>query len=214
MPPHGVSRSAALDYIRFWEERAKWPRDTADYVFLGRAVHRFGEAMYPGVWTGDESTAEPVMLIPEQSAAQRRDRLEAHRVLSGNPNYTVKRDDTRFPGSLNSMSRGVTIHDYRFTDLEWGIARGIQRESVEQRRPLWARLHEVQSAIAEHATFGRLGTACRKTGAIALNMISADAWAVYKLHEVFAYCTVPHRFQGLACLAPLRQSGGRVTPCT
>ncbi|WP_126114409.1 MULTISPECIES: hypothetical protein [unclassified Bosea (in: a-proteobacteria)] len=182
-----------MEYAQFWRENADWPRDTATHVFLGRALHLFGKALYPHAWTGDEPIAAPVIPLPLQRQATRRDRLEAHRLLAGDPMYEVKPDDQQFPGSLNRLSPGVTVVDYKFTDLEWKMAREIQEATIESRRPSWNRLISAQKAIVEHATFGRLRTVARKKGQFGNAPIAADAWADFNIHQLFGDCTVPHR---------------------
>lgn len=192
-----------MEYAQFWRETADWPRDSATHVFLGRALHLLGKTLHPHDWTGDEPIAAPVMLLPPQWQAKRRDRLEAHRLLSGDPMYEVKPDNQQFPGSLNRLSPGVTVVDYKFTDLEWTMAREIQQATIETRRPSWSRLMSVQKAIVEHATFGRLRTIARKRGEFGYTPIAADAWSVFKIHEVFAYCAVPLREFGSPGAAPI-----------
>ncbi len=192
-----------MEYGQFWRETADWPRDTATHVFLGRALHQFGKALYPHAWTGDEPIAAPVVPLPLRSQAKRRDRLEAHRLLAGDPMYEVKPDNEYFPGSLGSRAGSVTVVDYKFTDLEWTMAREIQQATIETRRPSWNRLISVQQAIVEHATFGRLHTAARKRGQFGYAVIAADAWAVFKIYAVFAYCTVPLREFAAPGTAPI-----------
>jgi hypothetical protein len=55
-----VSDGAEFD---FWHERSQkhfWPRDTPEYVFLGRAVHEIGTAIYGAEWTGSEMDPDAV----------------------------------------------------------------------------------------------------------------------------------------------------------
>jgi hypothetical protein len=44
--------------LQFWQRSDSWPRDTSHFVFFGRAVHLFGEAMFSHRWTGDEPIAD------------------------------------------------------------------------------------------------------------------------------------------------------------
>jgi hypothetical protein len=43
--------------LDFWRNPARWPRNTKDYIFLGRAVNEAGRALFPQTWTGQEPTA-------------------------------------------------------------------------------------------------------------------------------------------------------------
>ena len=44
----------------FWAERFRWPGDTAEYVFLARAVDRVGKHLFGDYWRGDE----PIIKAP------------------------------------------------------------------------------------------------------------------------------------------------------
>src|SRR5918993_743170 len=44
------------DRCKFWLSVGNWPRDPSGYVFLARAVHEIGKAMFPNEWTGREPT--------------------------------------------------------------------------------------------------------------------------------------------------------------
>lgn len=41
----------------FWLDRSIWPRDCPERVFLGNAVLRVGQAMFPGEWKDDDTQA-------------------------------------------------------------------------------------------------------------------------------------------------------------
>jgi hypothetical protein len=52
------------DRTRFWVDTGKWPRDAPAYVFLARAVHQVGRAMFQDEWNGREPvTPEPYSLM-------------------------------------------------------------------------------------------------------------------------------------------------------
>jgi hypothetical protein len=52
-----------IDRLKFWQNPSSWPRDTMEFVFLGRAVSTIGKALYPSDWTGEE----PINgLVPQQ----------------------------------------------------------------------------------------------------------------------------------------------------
>ena len=38
----------------FWLSPGRWPRDTADFVFLARAVDHIGKVLFEDVWVGTE----------------------------------------------------------------------------------------------------------------------------------------------------------------
>lgn len=40
--------------VEFWCREQLWPRDTEDHIFLARAVHTIGRAMFNDAWTGSE----------------------------------------------------------------------------------------------------------------------------------------------------------------
>lgn len=56
--------------LQFWQRSDSWPRDTSYFVFFGRAVHLFGEAMFSHRWTGDEPIAD---LLATQSSCSGND---------------------------------------------------------------------------------------------------------------------------------------------
>ncbi len=42
----------------FWNNPSQWPRDAADAIFLARAFHEIGRAMFGLSWTGKEPSVE------------------------------------------------------------------------------------------------------------------------------------------------------------
>lgn len=40
--------------LRFWANSKAWPSDTAEYVFMARAVHTVGEALFHDEWSSEE----------------------------------------------------------------------------------------------------------------------------------------------------------------
>jgi hypothetical protein len=47
----------------FWADVNRWPRDTAQFTFLIRAVLEIGKARFPDEWTGKEPFTKPVQLL-------------------------------------------------------------------------------------------------------------------------------------------------------
>jgi hypothetical protein len=48
----------------FWKNSSKWPHDMVDAVFLARAFHSIGEAMFGPAWTGEEPSVDPPLSKP------------------------------------------------------------------------------------------------------------------------------------------------------
>lgn len=52
--------------LDFWRDPSRWPRDTASHVFLARAVHEMGKALFSAEWTGGEPCVELMQSLPKQ----------------------------------------------------------------------------------------------------------------------------------------------------
>jgi hypothetical protein len=57
--------------LNFWRDPSRWPRDTASHVFLARAVHEMGKALFRAEWTGGESCVELMQSIPVEGSGRR-----------------------------------------------------------------------------------------------------------------------------------------------
>jgi hypothetical protein len=57
--------------LNFWRDPSRWPRDTASHVFLARAAHEMGKALFRADWTGGEPCVELMQSIPVEGSSRR-----------------------------------------------------------------------------------------------------------------------------------------------
>src|SRR5262245_47916568 len=107
-------RGAAVIGRDIWQNEANWPRDTAEYVFLARAIGAVGKALHDDEWTGEDPITEPSGRLPDRAelCSHYPTRRRVHEFL-------VRRD----PKSRRHPPYSLPPIKLAFTPLEWDIAR-------------------------------------------------------------------------------------------
>lgn len=158
--------------LKFWQSPGNWPRDTADFVFLGRAVHSIGEAMFPQHWIGEEPIID---LLPRRPG---RIRFDSGMVKEKSvcKNWPPSRGSLRPMGSEEGP-------------LSAKLNTAMMRADSEL-APALERFRSVQAEIATMAEAGKLVTASRrKVGGEILTMPKVW-WSTERLISRFDYCHV------------------------
>ena len=134
-----------------WAAKATWPRDPAGYVFLGRAVHEVGRALFADAWTGDEPMTPFIQPLPEWPAlAPLSGRARAHSLLSQVSPFTGGTQAARTPNAL-----------LEFTPEEWAVARALVDQQVSATTAPLYRFWSVQRDIVDACEVGDLVVALR-----------------------------------------------------
>lgn len=163
------------DLRPFWRERKGWPvRDLPGTIFLGRAIHATGEALFPRDWTGDE----PVAFIPTPL-----------RPLAASPPV--------YPGRSLAAHRGGDVPRPVIDADDW-VARVQRRlEEIEAQKPIIAdataavlRWSAVRERLLGWLLAGEIGFAVRFDNGSHAPAARA-IWNGAKADEHFAACRLP-----------------------
>jgi hypothetical protein len=156
--------------LDFWRNPAAWPRDSADFVFLGRAIHSIGKAIFSHYWTGDEPVID---LLPR--------RLNNFYFDHGKVNDSVVCKG-RPPDRI--VLRPTASEEWPLTVKLNAAAMGVDSELA----PALDRFRSVQARIATLAEAGDLITASRQKVGGEMQPIPSPWWHTERLISRFDFC--------------------------
>jgi hypothetical protein len=191
----------------FWIDK-RWPFDTPDFVFLGRAVDRIGMSLYPDQWDGGEFTADGEHWVPEaMSRANRVTRAYvSERMRAAFPDY-LPTSRTLSPPSLNSLKRAFVVEEPSASDWKRGVE--LLKDETAHIAGQLQRRFETMNFIAERCAAGSLVSATRAIRGGALVPLKASAWQTEVWQQRFDFCQMqPARPFDLGCYG-LDPSDGR-----
>lgn len=172
----------------FWVNK-KWPLDTADYVFLGRAVDRIGAALFPGEWDGCEFAEGGEHFIPDDMAdadASKRAYV-SKRLAEAFPDYSPQ-FRTVSPPSLTRARPSVELEEPSPSDWQRGLAL-LETESLRVRNRL-IRRNAAMGAVVENAANGLLHFGIRPVKGGTLEPLATEAWHIENWEHRFQYCQI------------------------
>jgi hypothetical protein len=149
-----------------WSDKGRWPRDSADYVFLANAVVAIGKERFGSEWsprTARELTA-PLRPFPESQRVEHfaaRERADAA-LRAGEKRYrpTISQVSIGLP-SLNTLRPAAARADFAITRNSWSRAENIIDERNAELLPAVGEFAQVRDWIVERATMGDLPTFLR-----------------------------------------------------
>ena len=178
------------EQIKFWIGE-DWPIDAMGYTFLGRAIIRLGEAMYPETWTPFDGITFPARLpenvcvsdfgvIGTPDEATPTERLGIHRLLE------QRRPDLgRAEERLATFGRIVPP----FTEEEWLEGLGLAIEHDGAAREMKQRFSRVLSVLVTEFLSGRLTTVLRDLdGGRFTSPLDPHLWNSENLSPRFILC--------------------------
>jgi hypothetical protein len=171
---------------KFWRNQHEWPRDTPDYVFLGRVVHLLGRAMFMNEWIGDEPTLQLLQELPKVPLNGSSGRAYyAHDLLMKNRPDLRRKPIHQRPRIQGLFTPPPTIS---FTKKEWQAALDIIRENNERCSPGLIRLAQVREKIINMAADGTLATALRPIAGGDQEPAPPVWWNTERAFNRFYYC--------------------------
>lgn len=178
------------DRTKFWANPARWPNDGPGYVFLARALHEVGRALFDNAWTGAEPIAPepldlPCLVLPDgtmmhllsQERANQWQKMQIHDLLSSH-----RPDFDRGPMEFGPFG-------LEFSDHEWTAGLEVAREVDIERRKVKQRYSEVVARIVEALRDGSLISALRPlSGGRISEPLDAHVWNTEKTENRFYWC--------------------------
>jgi hypothetical protein len=173
--------------LDFWRNPGRWPRDTASHVFLARAVHEMGTALFSSEWTGGEACVELMQPLPKQKleGSGGRQHFANDLLLRHHPEFGRK--IPRRPVTISSGFSSMPA-SFSFTDEECAAAHSIVTRDHEAKRPALERFSKVQEQIIQLAEAEKLITALRATAGGDPIAIPRSWWNSERLSVRFDYC--------------------------
>ena len=152
-----------------WQTPSQWPRASAEYVFLARAVDAVGRTMFGDDWRLSDFAGKPEMPLPSyevahpppdqgQAGKHREARDRAQRLLSARSPTSLGQSQSVQIGlpSLNRCTPAARPLDYTFTREQWAEARALVDESIAAAAPGVARLARVRETVLDAAVMGHI----------------------------------------------------------
>jgi len=178
--------------VDFWTKSYEWPRDSAGFIFLARALHLLGRAMFPDEWTGDETKIELYQSLPDTMPhASSGSAYFAHSLLMKH-RPDLNRETLRWAGDrvrgFPSLPPPVS-----FSKDEWTIVLSIVKENHDTHRPALIRLYQVKNRIIELAETDRFVTAIRPIQGGNFRTIPSDWWNTERADCRFDFCQMNPR---------------------
>jgi hypothetical protein len=173
--------------VDFWTKSYEWPRDGAGFIFLARALHLLGRAMFPDEWTGDETKIELYQSLPDTMPHASSGRAYFAHSLLMKHRPDLNRETLRWAGD---RARGFSTvpPPVSFSKDEWAIALSIVKENHDTHRPAILRLYQVKSRIIELAESDKLITAVRPLAGGNPTMIPSSWWNTERADCRFDFC--------------------------
>jgi hypothetical protein len=160
-----------------WQNPSGWPRDTPEYVFLGRAVLEVGKVRFEDEWTGTEPTVRVIQPLPAHP-----DRLTHYPTRRHVHEFLM----TNHPEFRRMPPSGMPPAPIEFSKEEWNVAFQHFEALSKSSRASSARFEAVIRAVTEALASGRLRSALRPIpgGAIG-SPLPADFWQTESLEPRF-----------------------------
>ncbi|WP_426531773.1 hypothetical protein [Bradyrhizobium sp. McL0615] len=173
--------------IAFWRDPSRWARDDAAHVFLARAVHEIGKALFGKEWTGDETYVELMQFLPMQKSegSVGQQSFANQLLVRHHPEFGRKLPIRR---ASNHGGFSGPPASFRFTDQEWKAAYSIVARDHELKLPALLRFAKVKERIIELAESGKLITALRHTVGGDPVAVHRSFWNSERLSVRFSYC--------------------------
>jgi hypothetical protein len=173
--------------LDFWRDPSRWARDASSHVFLARAVHQMGGALFGAEWTGGETYVELMQSLPKQKleGSGGRQHFANELLVRHHPEFGRKLPTRR---ASNHGGFSMPPASFSFTDQEWKAAYSIVARDHEVKGPALQRFAKVQEQIIELAESGKLITALRATAGGDPIAIPRSWWNSEGLSVRFDYC--------------------------
>ena len=162
----------------YWLNQWQWPADPYGYVFLFRAVHRIGRALFGDAWTGGEPSTEyprplyaPLLGKPNVADARRAEEL----LTKHRPELLARLGREPFPLSLNNRSTlRPTVPVFR--SEEWDVAVALAQAELQEAAPRLRRFARVKQVIARAGESGALAFSARPVRGGAMYVVPREHW--------------------------------------
>jgi hypothetical protein len=176
--------------VDFWQNPNSWPRDNSTHVFLARAVHQIGKAMFANGWTGEEGAIELYQTLPPvPGAAGGREYFAHDLLLRSRPDFNRAPLNwpRRFPDGSGFGSIPPTV---KFTDEEWAAAIDLVKQNHSQNMPALTRFGRVTNEIATAAENEKILTAWRAKAGGDYREIPREHWNTERYSQRFDMCQI------------------------
>ena len=166
----------------FWTDESRWARDTADYVFLARAVHTVGRALFHDDWNSSDPVVrleKPLPRVPASASYQTLVRVHSllrqhHPELGRQP--------------FRNLNIGFPIPP-TFNDAEWKKAQALFNSLHESTIGPCTRFSKVQAEIARACESGELISVLRPTAGGAMSApLAGTMWNTERWAARFSLC--------------------------
>lgn len=145
---------------KFWLEPDRWPRDTAEYMFLARALHVVGRHVFAEEWTGDEPTTPDPFGLPFVSLKDGAKIFPRSIVTASTHRQLLELLSDARPDFARKVMR-IPPHSYQFDEEEWDAAAALAHEADAERHPAKSRFARVIAEIRDRLADGRFVSALR-----------------------------------------------------
>jgi|GEM_PF-5066520 len=184
-----VNRTTRNDRIeesdrRFWRSAQLWPADPAEHIFLPRAIHKLGAAMFGRDWTGEEpglDVIEPLMADKSRAVfflrefdseyIAKRKATEAEWEMQASP------DQSRGPCPVAPLTRD-----------EFLAAQEYVRSEIDSQRPALQRRDDVELEIVKRCESGELIATTRAIEGGPMKVVPKVAWNTDRWRYRFVLC--------------------------
>jgi hypothetical protein len=185
--------------VIFWLNTSRWPRDSASHIFLARAVHAFGSAMFPGQWEAKDPGIVLIRPLPKSPPRQPGgESYQAHELLVRHrPDFGRKALTSfkRTPDGLTPVRSEIPP----FSSDEWRAAYSLVEKLNEKVSPGFSRFTAVQHEIIKLTEAGKLVTGIRQQRGGQVNEIPSWMWNSERILNRFDLCALdPNDPFGLA----------------
>jgi hypothetical protein len=174
------------DALSWWKYERTWPMDTAEYVFLARAVMQIGAKLYGDEWTGDEPTIESVPMPPIFPPKNGWVDPHVRKLLSiAQPNL---------PPRVVKYGPYGALPGQELTAEEWRLALAVWRDQYQVAEGARDRFGSVQKEIAAQCVAVMLKSVMRPCEGGRFFPIPDWHWSTERLWSRFARCQMnPNR---------------------
>lgn len=163
----------------FWSNPASWPVNSTDHVFLARAVHRVGRAIYSNQWTGQEPAIPwdwPLPSYDDPSMTMEHIQRAQWILLLNHEGYRNR--------ATNPALMPVP------TANEWAEAKRITDGQHDANWPAYARFAMVTYELTQLFEAGRLPTGVREPDGGEVSSLHRSYWNGESVVTRFVTCRI------------------------
>jgi hypothetical protein len=161
-----------------WSKRETWPADDPEYIFMGVAIDRVGQALFGDKWRGDEPQGSPNWPAPLPPMSEASDSIRADVAMA-----TPRTRQHFRKGEIVSYTKGEPVPE--LTEQEWAQADDARTAKRAASAESHARWQAVIEAMDWPLRRQEMDTYARKAKSTYFAKADPKAWSIDDIEQRF-----------------------------